>query len=414
MPSEEDIDITQDLVDGTDGARGDTVPLNGGNGTEQVVPDGTVPANQQQTQEPATQQPSSEQKPLTLRDQLSSAFKPEEAQQQQQPEQQQQQQQQQVPQLTQDGQGRWRTADGMYASMEAVQAFQQAQQQAQQQQQDPNAQQQAPAFMQYMTPVELEQYHALPAEIRDFFGRTMEAVNGQAARYNEYAQIEQALIGPRREAWAQNGMNPAAALNHLFGLSDYASRDPTGFVLWFADTHKIDLDEALDAREQQMATDPNVRALQGQLASMQQQLTQHQLAQANAAQQANLNDVQTFAQEKDGGGNLKRPYLTHVADTWPVHIQSLKAANPMLSNAEVLQQAYEAACWANPNVRASLQQDAVKKQREEAARKVANAKDAGSLVSGGPAGAGAQNTSGKSDLSVRDELRQQFANAASA
>jgi hypothetical protein len=400
----DEIDITQDLVDGSDGSLADTgvVQPNGGAGAEARVPDGTVPADKAPAKTPVTEE-------FGLRDQLSRAFKGED------PGKDQQQQQAASVALTKDNEGKYRQPDGTFASKEQITAFEAAQTAApgtdNQQQQQQQQQQQAPTFLQSMTPVEQQQFHALPEEIRQFVGRTMEAVNNQAARFGEYGLIERDLLGPRRQAWAQNGVTPAVALNQLFALSDFATRSPQDFVLWFAEQHKIDLDAALDAREQANSADPQVRALQGQILQMQNQFMQFTTGQQSAQQQATLNEVESFAQEKDGANGLKRPHLTDVINEWPVQIQALRVANPNMPNAEVLQRAYDAACWANPTVRAKMQDAVQKQQREDAKRKADQARLTGSSVHGGPTGTGAATPSADSNLSVRDELKRQFAAA---
>jgi hypothetical protein len=89
---------------------------------------------------------------------------------------------------------------------------------------------------------------ALPEEHRTAVQSVLEARETAVSRYvqevqarvNGYAGIEQ-VIGPRREAWAMAGIAPEAAVNQLFALSDFASRDPQQFIEWFAANNNIDL-----------------------------------------------------------------------------------------------------------------------------------------------------------------------------
>jgi hypothetical protein len=238
----DEIDITADLVDGSDGALGDVASTAAAIGAaRQGEVDDAAPASKQagvvHTNEVTAQ---IKQPETSLRDQLSSAFKG--------PEEQKPAEQAPaatVPALTKDSEGRYRQADGTFASNEQVTAFEAAKAAPAQN----TTQEQAPTFISRMTPLEREQYNALPAETQEFVGRTMEAVDSQATRFGEYGIIEQSLIGPRRDAWASNGMTPAVALNQLFALSDFATQNPKDFVLWFADQQKIDLDAALDERD---------------------------------------------------------------------------------------------------------------------------------------------------------------------
>lgn len=407
-----DIDITSDL-DGSanEGALADNVSANQGipqNGQQDhpAAPKGTVHVHDL----PVTDKKEGE---FNLRDQLSNAFKGEDAaaaaaaatnvppadQQQQAPA------KYEGPTLTQDAQGKWHTPDGAFATNEQVSAFEAA-----------TAAQANTADRDYtsviagMTPVEQEQFKALPAEIQQYVGRTMDTLNAQAAQYQEYSQLEQ-LIGPRRQAWAGNAMSPAMAVSQLLQLSDFASTNPKDFVLWFAQQNNVDLDAALDERDAAMQNvDPAVQELRGQV----QQLTTmlQQQGQPQPQQQTEMvNQVNAFALEKDEGGNLKRPYLAQVKDTWPVHIQSLRAANPNMQPAEILQKAYDNACWANPAVRNSMQTEAQRAEQAAAAAATAKARAAGSSISGGPNGKGTSPQQQNSNLSLRDELAQQFAEA---
>lgn len=400
----DEIDITADLVDGSDGALGDVLPVDGNvqQGAQDAqlnVPDGAVDANKVV---PVAKEPDTS--GSSIRDQLSNAFKGEEA-----PVQQQEKPQGEVPQLTKDDAGKYRQPDGTFASAEQITAFEAAQQPP------PVAQQQA-QWLSTMTPIEQEQYRKLPEETRQFVERTMEAVSSQAARFGEYGIIEQQLIGPRREAWAQQGMSPAVAMNNLFNLSDFASTRPSDFVLWFAEQNKVDLDALLDARDlQQAALTPEMRNLQGQVQQLQNHIQQSQTQQQQQQYQQDLQRVQTFALEKDEAGALRRPYLTEVNDAWAAQIQALRAANPQAPVDKVLQQAYENACWANPAVRQRMQEANLKAQQLEAARKVEQARLAGSSVQGAPGGGAARSPSQQTEnLDIRSTLKAAFAEHAPA
>jgi hypothetical protein len=395
--AEIDIDITSDLGEADDASLGDSPVLNTGNdniqqgsdGAVQKRPDGVVSANE------ATRKPAEE---LGLRDQLSNAFKGEEpAGATDKPV--------EAPALTKDGEGKYRQADGTFASAEHIAAFEAAQKAPEAK--TTNADE-APTYVRSMTPVEQQQFQALPAELRQYVGRTMEALEGQSARFTEYGLLENQLIGPRREAWAQNGLTPAVALNQLFSLSDFATRAPKDFVLWFAEQHKIDLDAALDERDQLNSADPQVRALQGQVQQLQQLVNQSQNGHVQQQHDVQVQEVNTFVQEKDGAGALKRPYLTDVMSTWPAQIQAIRLANPSMPNGEVLQKAYDAACWADPNVRAKMQ-DAVRQQaiRDAQARTQA-AKSAGSSVNGSPSGQSPSVAANNNNLGIRETLQAAF------
>lgn len=397
-----DIDITQDLTDGSDGGLADTIPANGADAVPQNqgdavrnAPADSVPADQVQ--------PKPKEDEFNLRDQLSSAFKgTEEAGEPATPA--------EVVALTKDEAGKYRRPDGTFANADQITTFEAAQA-APVEGAEPKP---FDTVLQSLTAVEQSQFQALPAELQQYVGRTMEAMNSRATRYTEYDQLEQQLIGPRRQAWAQNGMNPVVAVNQLLALSDFATQSPKDFVLWFAEQNGVDIDEALDEREAMASGDPMVQQLQGTVQSLQQQLQQYQVGQQNEVQQANYSAVENFAQEKDEGGSLKRPYLTEVMDDWATHISALRTANPTMPNDVLLQKSYESACWSNANVRARMQTDVDAQRKAQAAQRTQQARNAASSITGGPSGRPASGqVPGNSNLSLRDELAQQFAAAQS-
>lgn len=394
-----DIDITQDLTDGSDGGLGDVQPSHGVDAqpSNNQVNDAEPVHTQDNDAVPVNQR--------SIRDTLSNAFKGEgeekpEGEGEQKPK-------VVVPELTQDGEGRWRTSDGLFASTEQIEAYQTSKQ-------PENPQQQVDQYANFTSQLNAEEqkaFKALPAEIQQVVGRTMEAVYGQAGRYSEYDQLEQHLIGPRRDAWAAQGMNPAVAINQLFALSDFAGRDPQSFVLWFAENNGVDLDAALDARDAQLTADPQVQALQRQVSQMGNTIQGYTTAQQQQMQEANAAAVQHFTQETDGAGKPKRPYLAEVMDTFAHHVQVQRAAKPAAQPQEVLQAAYEAACWANPQVRLAMQKEMAEQQRQNEQQRVTQKRIAGSSIAGGPTGQQASIQPQDSNLSLRDELKAQFASA---
>lgn len=377
----DDIDITSDLHDGVDGQ---STPQGSDNATN--VPEGAV----------VTEQAQSDIKPRenTLRDQLSNAFKPQE------PNDTDNKPPAEKPQLTTDSEGRYRRVDGTFASVEEIQAF------------TASAQTDAAPvdkILSQLPAAVAEQIKSLPAETQQFVARTMEDLNSRASRYSEYDQLE-SIIGPRREAWAQNGMNSVVAVNQLFALSDFASTNPGDFVLWFAENNGIDLDALLDARDaaqQQVA--PEVQELRGQVQHLSQTIAQLQ-GQQPQPQNENLRVVEQFASEKDEGGNLKRPYLPEIMGSFAAHVTAVRNSNPTMSPDQVLAKAYENACWADANVRLKMQAEIDAQRREAARQRAEAAKRASSGIRGGPNGSGATSAMPPSgNMSLRDTIKQAFA-----
>lgn len=303
-----------------------------------------------------------------------------------------------VSELSQDAEGRWRKIDGTFASTDEVAAMNSAS----------TANQPSQEFLGTLPANVAEQVKSLPAETQQFVASTMEDLNSRAQRYSEYDQLEQ-VLGPRRQAWANEGMNPLVAINQLFALSDFAGSSPAEFVLWFADQNKIDLDAELDKRDAAGQVPPEVQQLRGQVSQLSQTLAQMQQGSQQPQQNDTLNAVQNFATEKGEDGSLKRPYLSEVMSVFPSQVSAVRMANPTMPNEQVLSKAYEAACWADPSVRTKMQQEVDVQRRESAKQKVAQKRNASSSVRGGPnQGPGIMPGTSPGNRSLREELQAQF------
>jgi hypothetical protein len=99
---------------------------------------------------------------------------------------------------------------------------------------------------------------------------------------------------------------------------------------------------------------------------------QHRQEQEVAARDnAERNSVATrFMNETTADGQPARPYLGDVIDQMEALVPMIRGENPALTKHQVLEQAYDRATWANPEIRALLQQE--QQQKAEAARLAAN------------------------------------------
>lgn len=399
-----DLDITTDL-----NAQGDVQPYHG-----DALPSNQVPAF---TPEPKQDDPAQDK--TSLRDLLSNAFKGDPATAK--PDQQTQQPAADPSQplttatpatpapsdLVKVG-DRWHNKDGTFASKEQIDAHNAALAAG-------TGQPAAVTVPEYMatqlTPTEVAQYTALPAEIRQFVDRTMESVQQRVTQLSEYETLERELLGPRRQAWASQGMNPAVALNQLFQLSDFAGRDPGQFVMWFADQHRIDLDTLLDERDAALQNggqvDPRYVGLQQEISQLRNAISGLTNVNVNAQLAQGMQAVQAFTDEKDAQGNLAHPYFAEVATVMQQHAATIRAQQPLLNEREVLKAAYDFACYNNPTVRGRMQEAQAQALKDNAAAEAARARQAGVSINGGPAAdAGVQPNN--TNRSLREELQNAY------
>ncbi len=120
-------------------------------------------------------------------------------------------------------------------------------------------------------------------------------------------------------------------------------------------------------------TDPNVTALQKQVADLTQIINNQQATTAAEAQRGVDSEVTSFADELDKDGNPLRPHFEAVAGELAPIITAIREANPGKSHKEVLDEAYDRAVWANPETRKAEQERIAK---AEEAKRLADAKKA--------------------------------------
>jgi len=122
--------------------------------------------------------------------------------------------------------------------------------------------------------------------------------------------------------------------------------------------------------------DPRVTQL---LAQQRQQETERQ----NQEQAQLERTVTSWMDEKDEKGEPRRPYIGDVINEMSALLPQIKEANPSLTYAQVLEQGYERAIWAHPEIRTILQQKAASdleaKRRSDNQQRVASAKRAASV-----------------------------------
>lgn len=367
-----DIDLVSDIASGELDSGNASVPYVDNSPVQ--APPGTVRTGSDVPAAPEPKAAPAAEKPANIRDQLSAAF----------------------AKSNDDpaADGRARNPDGTFAPKPG----------------DPPADQQVltpqvPVGM----PTELApHFTSLPPEMQQMLARTFEHVNAQAQQFGEYSQIEQ-VIGPRRELWARDGATPAAVVQQLFNLSDFAGNDPKSFVLWFSEQHKLDLDAVLDERDAAAANPDYAKLLRENEELRRGQSGNTQNAEQQALEQRRQ-AVATFATEKDGAGQPLRPYWTELEATIAPLVQAVRQQNPSMSVPDVLSEAYNRACYADPAVRGKI--TAAEEANRLAAERVrtGRAKAAASSVTGAPSST-PSTSSNSGARSIREMLTDGFASS---
>lgn len=197
-----------------------------------------------------------------------------------------------------------------------------------------------------------------------------------AQRTRTYDQLDQVLT-PRRQQFAMMGMSAAQAIDQLFTLSDFASRDPSGFIKYMADQRGVDLRSLVQNPEQQAApVDPVLAATQKTVMDLQRTIQDITTNSTRSQEQQVLSEITSFKDAKDASGQPLHPHFDAVRQM----MGALMQTNPGTD----LQSVYDMAVHANPTTRALLAAErdaAVEKQRQDDAKaRAARAKQAGGTV----------------------------------
>jgi len=197
-------------------------------------------------------------------------------------------------------------------------------------------------------------FAALPREAQEVVLKRERDRDAEFTRKSqEYAEKDrrwqgvEAVLGPRRQTFAMEGLNEEQALGQLFAISDFATKDPASFIRWFAQQRQVDL-STLTPQAADEYIDPAVRSLQQQVQTLTSTLTSQEQARAQQAQAQAMAEIEAFKNDPS------HPHFESVKE----HMGALYAGGKATS----LQDAYDQAVWANAETRALL----IEEQQREA------------------------------------------------
>lgn len=192
----------------------------------------------------------------------------------------------------------------------------------------------------------------------------------------------QRVYEPLRQAAARSGATPDQALERLLAANDYLERDAAGAIKWLAEAYGVNLSGSQSATPEGGEESGEVRALKAEISSLKRmvgetanKVTARERSEAEKTRAALDSIVNDFSKDKAD--------LPEIENDFVAHITAIRQAEPDLPHEKVLEKAYEAARWANPNTRAKMlaEQDKQRAEKAEAERKkkAEEAKKAGSL-----------------------------------
>jgi hypothetical protein len=201
------------------------------------------------------------------------------------------------------------------------------------------------------------------------------------AKYKKRQDAFDEIMQPFKGDFERAGMDDVGAVRQLLAAHDYLRKDPQNAIAWLAnqygvDTSAIGNDPAL---EDEFA-DPQVKQLQQQVAQLTGFIQNQQTQQQSYEQASTQSFIDQFAAETDASGNPAHPHFEQVRSVMGSLISS--------GNATDLKSAYEAAVYANPELRqeelkrvaASQSQAKVKTEAVQKAKKAQRSKVRGSAT----------------------------------
>ena len=181
------------------------------------------------------------------------------------------------------------------------------------------------------------------------------------SKYKKRNEALDEIYGPFRDDFQRAGMDEVAATRQLLAAHKYLREDPQQALKWLAKSYGVDLTAVNDdtAIEDEYA-DPQMKAMQQQIAQLQGTIQNQQQQAQNMQKQEVQTLIDNFQTAKDEDGNLKHPHFEAV--------QNQMAALVGSGQAKDIAEAYDMAVFANPTTRAKVLEEQAK-QKEEQAKK---------------------------------------------
>lgn len=198
-------------------------------------------------------------------------------------------------------------------------------------------------------------FRDLSAKEKDFASQ-QEAFKANERFLNAYKDFENTIAqDDRNQILAQFGGMPQY-MARLYNLDKQFASDPLGFINGLMRTSGITVDmltKGAQSPEFQQRQFQNQQAQQ--LGNMEKRLAE--MVNQRISQEAFQNKVLSFASERDSEGNSLHPHLEQVADMMDVFLSK----NPSMS----LQDAYDNACYAVPEVRSLMLKENLERETKE-------------------------------------------------
>ena len=211
---------------------------------------------------------------------------------------------------------------------------------------------------------EQEKFNVLDADIQHLVMDRFKAMEGDytkktqaIAKYKKRNEALDEIYGPFRDDFQRAGMDDVAATRQLLAAHKYLREDPQQAIKWLAKSYGVDLTAVNDDTAADEYADPQMKAMQQQIAQLQGTINNQQQQAQNMQKQEVQAMIDNFQTAKDADGNLKHPHFDVVQNQMSGLISSGVAKD--------IESAYEMAVYANPETRAKVLDEKVKKETKQ-------------------------------------------------
>lgn len=213
--------------------------------------------------------------------------------------------------------------------------------------------------------------------------------NQEFAEFRRNAEPLLQTVAPFTQYWAQQGLSPAQGVTQLMSYAQALESDPRGTLQQLAQMYGVDLAEMV---AEQPYVDPQVAALQQQIAQLQQANQSREQSALQAQQNRIAQEIQAFQSAVDETGSPKAPHFERVFDTMLTLAQ--------LGKARDVQSAYDMAVRLDPALQAEITQQQAAQQAAAQAAAAKKALEASKTVQG------RSTASQEPVMTMREELLQ--------
>ena len=247
-----------------------------------------------------------------------------------------------------------------------------------------------------------EKWKTLDADVKAEWSKRENDIHQMVTRHDGELNLGRKMkdvITPYMAQIQAEGGTPEGAvrdlLNTAFVLRTGSPAQKAEIVRQVAQTYGVDLNQVAQPQEQ----------VHPAIAQLQQQIEQLRT-------QANPDAIRNQLQSELESANIQEQIKAFASDASNIHFESVKAPMAALldsGQASTMKEAYDAACWANPTIRASLlkeQQTQLEAKRKE---EIKAKKQASASISGSPELTSPANRANK--ISLEDELLTQMREA---